>query len=92
MPESEERLRPAPAERFSGAEHQLDLPAALAALREEPRPAGKGRKQITLLHHGPVRLVLFAFDAGGRLPEHHAPGWVTVHALRGRFLLKKPER
>lgn len=92
MSESEERLRPAPAERFSGAEHQLDLTAALQALRDEPRPTGKGRKQITLLHHGPVRLVLFAFDPGGRLPEHQAPGWVTVHALRGTLRVKTPER
>jgi quercetin dioxygenase-like cupin family protein len=30
-----------------------------------------------------VRLVLFAFDEGGRMPQHQAQGWVTIHVLRG---------
>ena len=77
------RLRPRPAERFVGAEHVLDLPAALRALRAEPRHTFGGHRQIALAHHGPVRLVLFAFSAGGSMREHTAPGWVTIHVLRG---------
>jgi quercetin dioxygenase-like cupin family protein len=77
------RRRPHPSDRFAGVEHVLDLPAALRALRAEPRTGTSRHRQITLLHHGPVRVVLFAFDAGGRLPEHRVPGWITIHVLRG---------
>jgi quercetin dioxygenase-like cupin family protein len=91
MSGAEERLRPHPAERFAGAEHLLDLPAALRALRAEARPVPNGHRQITLVHHGPVRLVLFAFDAGGRIPEHRAAGWVTIHVLRGGLRVRTPE-
>ena len=83
MTEFEDRLRTAPSERFSGAEHQIDLIGAAKALRAEPHLSSQGHRQIALLHHGPVRLILYAFDLGGRLPEHHAPGWTTMHVLRG---------
>jgi quercetin dioxygenase-like cupin family protein len=83
MSAAEERLRPHPSDRFAGVEHELDLPAALETLRAETRAGANGHRQITLLHHGPVRLVLFAFDEGGRIPQHQAPGWVTIHVLRG---------
>lgn len=86
----EERLRPHPADRFAGTEHAIDLPAALRALRAERGPVASGHRQITLVHHGPVRLVLFAFDAGGRMPQHRAPGWVTIHVLRGTLKVRTP--
>lgn len=91
MTESAERLRPRPADRFAGTEHLLDLPASLRALRAEPRGGADGHRQITLVHHGPVRLVLFAFEAGGRLPQHTAPGWVTIHVLRGVVHVRTPD-
>jgi quercetin dioxygenase-like cupin family protein len=90
VPES--RLRPPPAERFAGPEHRLDIGEALTALRSERHPPVNGHRQITLFHHGPVRLVLFAFDAGGRLPEHRAPGFVTIHVLRGSLLVRTPRQ
>ena len=83
MSASEERRRPRPSDRFAGTEHALDLPASLRALRAEARSGANGHQQITLLHHGPVRLVLFAFEAGGRIPEHRTSGWITIHVLRG---------
>jgi quercetin dioxygenase-like cupin family protein len=91
MTAPEERLRPRPADRFAGTEHAIDLPAALRALRAESRPVANGHRQITLVHHGPVRLVLFAFHAGGRIPQHRAPGWVTIHVLRGTLRVKTPD-
>ena len=91
MSASKDRLRPRPADRFAGAEHALDLPAALRALRAEGRSGPNGHQQITLLHHGPVRLVLFAFEAGGRMPEHRAPGWITIHVLRGSLAVQTPD-
>jgi quercetin dioxygenase-like cupin family protein len=91
MPAPEKRRRPHPSDRFAGAERALDLRAALRALRGEVQSGTNGHRQITLLHHGPVRLVLFAFDAGGRMPEHRAPGWITIHVLRGSLQVRTPE-
>lgn len=91
MSAADERLRPPPSDRFAGAEHELDLPAALRALRAETRSGANGHRQITLLHHGPVRLILFAFDEGGRIPRHSAAGWVTIHVLHGVLRVRTPE-
>lgn len=85
------RRRPRPSDRFAGTEHALDVRAALDALRAEAAPGANGHRQITLLHHGPVRLVLFAFDAGGRMPEHSAPGWVTIQVVRGALRVRTPD-
>ena len=92
MSAAEDRLRTRPAERMAGEERHLDLGAALAELRREAHPAVDGHRQITILHHGPVRLVLFAFDAGGRMPEHRAAGFVTIHVLRGALRVRTPRR
>ena len=86
-----DRRRPRPSDRFAGTEHALDVRAALRALRAEAGPSANGHRQITLLHQGPVRLVLFAFAAGGRMPEHRAPGWVTIQVLRGTLRVRTPE-
>jgi quercetin dioxygenase-like cupin family protein len=91
MSTSNDRRRPHPSDRLGGAERALDVHAALRALRAEVAPGAKGHRQITLLHHGPVRLVLFAFDAGGRMPEHRAPGWVTIQLLRGSLHVQTPD-
>jgi quercetin dioxygenase-like cupin family protein len=85
------RRRPRPSDRFAGTEHALDVPEALRALRAEAGLGANGHRQITLLHQGPVRLVLFAFAAGGRMPEHRAPGWVTIHVLRGALRVRTPD-
>lgn len=89
---AETRTRTRPSDRFAGPEHVLDLRDALRALRIEKRPGSSGHRQITLLHEGPVRLVLFAFDAGGHMPEHRASGWVTIHVVRGALQVKTPEQ
>lgn len=85
------RRRPRPSDRFAGTEHALDVRAALRALRAEAGPNANGHRQITLVHQGPVRLVLFAFEAGGRMPEHRAPGWVTIQVLRGALRVRTPD-
>lgn len=91
MSSQEERLRPHPSDRFAGAELKLDLIEAVRALRSEGAPGANGHRQIALLHHGPVRLILFAFEAGGHMPQHRAPGWVTIHLLRGTLAVKTPD-
>lgn len=83
-------LRPAPAERFAGTEHRIELASALAALRSEPHEGKDGHRQITIFRKGSLRLVLFAFEAGGRLNEHRAPGFVVIHSLRGTVNVRTP--
>ncbi len=85
------RRRPRPSDRFAGPEHTLDIRESLRALRAEAQPGANGHRQITLMREGPVRLVLFAFDAGGRMPEHRAPGWVTIQIVRGTLQVQTPE-
>jgi quercetin dioxygenase-like cupin family protein len=82
---SKDRLRPPPAERFAGAEHRIDLASSLEALRREAHDNANKHRQITVFHKGPLRIVLFAFEAGGGLPSHRAPGAVVIHTLRGRI-------
>lgn len=85
MPPSDERLRPHPSARLSGPAVPLNLPDLARALHAEPHPSTHGHRQAGLIHRGPLRLVLFAFDAGGSLPEHRAPGHVVIQCLRGRL-------
>lgn len=85
---SNDRLRPPPSERFAGPEHRIDLAASLEALRREPHEGADRHRQITVFHKGSLRMVLFAFEAGGQLPTHRAPGFVVIHTLRGRIRVK----
>ena len=91
MPASEERLRPPPSDRLTGPELFLNLSGTLEILRKEPSPQRDGHRQATVLHRGHVRLVLFAFNAGGRLATHRARGLVTIQALRGTIIVRTPE-
>lgn len=86
--EHDEQHRTRPSERFAGTEQLLDVDDTLVALRREPIRGDRGHRQIALVHEGPVRLVLFAFESGGRIQEHAAPGWVTIHLLRGALTIK----
>lgn len=83
MSQLDERLRPHPSARLSGPAVALNLPDLARALQAEPHPSTHGHRQAGLIHRGPLRLVLFAFEAGGELPEHRAPGYVVIHCLRG---------
>ena len=82
-----DRLRVSPLGRIRGATRLIDLPAAMARLRQERGPARNGHRQVTLFHRTPVSHVLFAFDAGGSLPSHSANGLVTIHVLEGRLII-----
>jgi quercetin dioxygenase-like cupin family protein len=83
--QSDERLRPHPSNRLTGPAVHLNLPDLSRALQAEPHPAKAGHRQAGLIHRGPLRLLLFAFEPGGRLPEHRAPGHVVIHCLRGEL-------
>lgn len=88
MSSPNDRLRPPPSERFAGPEHHIDLAAALQSLHSEHHESTERHRQITVFHKGPLRIVLFAFEAGAGLPSHRAPGFVVIHALRGRLSVK----
>lgn len=91
MEKQQERLRQAPMERFAGTEHAYDLAGIAAQLRAEPHPATDGHRQMTIAHHGPVALVLFDFEADGRLMDHVADGLVTIQVLTGHVQVKTVE-
>lgn len=38
-----------------------------------------------MVRHGPLSMILFAFDKGGSLKEHKADGEVIIHVLRGQL-------
>ena len=85
MNQPDERLRPHPSTRFAGPVVSLNLPDLARALRSEPHPAKNGHRQAGLVHRGPLRMLLFTFESGGRLPEHRAPGQVVIHCLEGEL-------
>lgn len=85
MTSPDERLRPHPSTRHTGPAVVLNLPDLAGALRSESHPAKGGHRQTGLIHRGPLRLLLFTFEADGRLPEHRAPGHVVIHCLRGEL-------
>lgn len=88
MNQSDERLRPHPSTRLAGPAVPLNLPDLARALQAEPHPGRDGHRQAGLVHRGPLRLLLFAFEAGGSLPEHQAPGHVVIHCLRGELAVE----
>ncbi len=46
---------------------------------------------MTIVHHGSVALVLFDFEAEGRLVDHVADGLVTIQALANQVRVSTPE-
>lgn len=72
-----------PEDRFAGDEHLFDLEAVADGLRREQRPARDGHRQMTLVHEDGVTVILFDFEAGGRLPNHKAEGLVTIQVVAG---------
>lgn len=88
MNQPDERLRPHPSTRLAGPVVALNLPDLARALHAEPHPAVGGHRQAGLVHRGPLRLLLFTFEPGGRLPEHRARGQVVIHCLRGELAVE----
>jgi len=82
------RLREAPATRFSGPQHVFDLLQLSAHLLNEDHLGAEGHRQMTIFRHDATTIVLFAFEAGGRLADHKANGLVTIHALDGALTVE----
>jgi len=83
--EKSERLRPHPDQRFAAPQHQFDLEAVAATLRQELRSGEAGHRQQSLYKHGPTSISLFHFDKLTRLPAHRAKGVVAIHVLKGHL-------
>ena len=88
MDQPDERLRPHPSTRLAGPVVALDFPDLARTLNDEPTPAKGGHRQTGLVHRGKLRMLLFTFEPGGRLPEHRAPGHVVLHCLRGELAVE----
>jgi len=84
------RLRRPPVERFAGAERRVDLTMSFQALRAEAHDGADGHRQIAVFRQDPLRIVLFAFDPGGRLAAHSTPGYLTIHVIRGTIQVRTP--
>ncbi len=80
-----ERLRPHPEDRLAAPVQVVDLAGAAAHLRAEPHAAVSGHRQITVVRHGPMTIILLVFDTGGFLQEHRAEGVVTIQVRTGRL-------
>ena len=85
------RDRPAPRERFAGPEHLFDLPDIASRLRTESGPVRHGHRQMTIFRKGQLTLILFAFEAGGRLADHRAEAEVMIMAVTGRLEVSTPD-
>ena len=88
MSSEKPRLRPHPDQRFAGPEHVFTLDEWFETLRREPHEARDGHKQIAIFSAGSLRMVLFAFEKGGCLPAHRAPGYVAIQCFRGRIRVR----
>ena len=64
--------------------NQYDLERHLRALRSDAPIQAHGRDSVTLVRDAGFDLVLVALAQGGRLPEHRAPGAISVLVLGGR--------
>ncbi|PNY81632.1 cupin domain-containing protein [Deinococcus koreensis] len=64
--------------------HRYDLAAQLARLRSEAPLREHGRDSLTLVRDADFTLLLMVLVTGQGLPEHTAPGPISVLVLDGR--------
>lgn len=81
----DDRLRTHPRDRLAAPVQRIDLAAAAATLRAEAHASVSGHRQLALVRHGPLSMILFAFEKDGRLKEHQADGEVVIQVLRGQL-------
>lgn len=85
--DAEDRLRTHPTERLAASVQRVDLAESAAALRAEAHASVAGHRQLAIVRHGTVSMILFAFEAGGHLKEHQTDGEVIIQVLSGRLLV-----
>jgi quercetin dioxygenase-like cupin family protein len=67
------------------------LARELAQLHGEPQWKN-GQNARTLAKYDDLRVVLTALKAGARIPEHHAKGRVSIHAVVGHVIVRAQGR
>ncbi|CAN5461319.1 hypothetical protein BH11ARM2_BH11ARM2_17920 [soil metagenome] len=78
-------------DRFAPRELAFDLSEAARNLLAEPHDGARGHRQVALYKSNHTTLALFAFEAGGRMPEHRARGTVIVQVIAGHLRLTTPD-
>jgi quercetin dioxygenase-like cupin family protein len=70
---------------------EVDVARELEQLHRE---AGwqSGRNARTLVKYDGLRIVLIALQKGSRIPEHHANGHVSIHAVAGHIQVRAQGR
>ena len=81
----ENRLRPHPKDRLAATMQHVDLVDAAKKLRAEAHASVSGHRQLAVVRHGPVSLILFVFEKDGMLKEHQADGEVIIQVLTGQL-------
>lgn len=81
----QDRLRTHPKDRLAAPVQLVDVADAAARLRAEPHASVSGHRQLALVRHGPVSVILFAFHKDGFIQEHQASGEVIIQVLTGRL-------
>lgn len=72
-------------DRLDGSAVLLDLHAEFEKLTAETDLKVAGHRQITLFKSYKTTVAIFAFDSGGGMREHSAPGVVTVQVISGKL-------
>ena len=80
-----DRLRPHSKERLAAPVQVIDFAETAARLRAEQHGSVSGHRQIAIVRHGPVSLILYAFEKNGVLKQHRTEGVVTMQVLAGRI-------
>ncbi len=70
----------------------LDLPQALAQIKQEAAWHTGDRNALTLLQSDGMRLVLIALHEGAELKTHTAPGPISVQVLEGHISFRAEEQ
>ncbi len=55
--------------------------------RFAPDSTSAGRRAETLIKNDRLRVVLVTMRTGAVLHDHHAPGPITIHPVRGSFMV-----
>lgn len=78
-------------ERMKGSLRRFHLDEQIAALQAEDAYQQGRMNQTALVQEKPLRAALFVFHAGNRLPDHHAPGPISIQVLRGHIVFSTEE-
>lgn len=78
-------------DRFASQELKLDFDEAAQRLLQESNTGQLGHRQIALYKSNHTTVALFAFEAGGRIPQHQAHATVLIQVLKGAIRVTTSE-